>query len=105
MNHNSIKQIKISFFIAIVYVGIGTLSVLSSYPDAPLYGNWVIIADIITLPVNFVSIAIVFASPKAYTAVIIVQIAYFLLAWFVLFRLFVRKSKRACAKDDDKPRL
>ncbi|MCS4226937.1 hypothetical protein [Sphingobacterium sp. BIGb0165] len=51
------KERKLSFFIALAYVGIGTLSVCSILPDDPLYNEWFLVGLVFTFPVTIVSFA------------------------------------------------
>ncbi len=45
------KERKLSFFIALAYVSIGTLSVCSIYPDDPFYNEWFLVGLVFTFPV------------------------------------------------------
>jgi hypothetical protein len=94
MNKIILHNIKISFFISLAYVGLGTISVLSIYPSSPLYGSWVTFALIITLPVNFISVGIMYTDPTAIALILIVQLGYFLLFWFIVYRFLKSRAKK-----------
>ncbi len=89
-----LPQIKMSFFISLAYVGLGTISVLSIYPSSPLYGAWVVFALLITLPVNFISVGIMYTNPTASGIVVIIQVIYFLLFWLILYSILKRRAQK-----------
>lgn len=68
MESLKIKAKRKSLLVSILYVGLGTIAVLCSYP--PFYGDWVLVALLITFPVSILSFGILIAG-KYYTAVII----------------------------------
>jgi hypothetical protein len=88
------KAIKNSFIIAFLYVGLGTITVLSVYPNSPLYGDWIYIGLLLTLPVSIISFALMFADSNGYFFVLIIQTLTFLLFWFVLYRYLLKRYKR-----------
>jgi len=93
MNKIILRHAKNAFFISLAYVGLGTISVLSMYPGSPLFGNWVIFAVLVTLPVNFISVGIMYTDSTAFGIVIVVQLVYFLLFWFLLYRVMKRRHE------------
>lgn len=93
MNKAKINLLIKSFIISFLYVGLGTLSVLSAYPSSPLYGSWVLLTMILTLPVNAFSFGIVFSDSDAFGSVLIVQAIVFLICWLLLFRWMNRRKK------------
>lgn len=91
LKNNALKN---SLIIAFFYVGLGTITAMSVYPDSPLYGGWVDIASLLTLPVCIVSFAIMYADPNAYVLVLIVQIVTFFVFWYILYRYLLKRYKR-----------
>lgn len=87
-------EIKKSFLISVIYVGLATVTVLSVYPSSPLYGDWVILSALLTLPVNFLSHAIMYGDPNDKKLVLIIQGLYFLAFWVFLYRYLVKKSRK-----------
>lgn len=85
-----------SYLIAFLYVGAGTLSVLSMYPDNLLYGEWVLWGLLLTLPANVISFGILYAEPPhqltIIVVVILIQIIIFLLIGKLLFKLLFKKQ-------------
>jgi hypothetical protein len=81
-----------SLIIAIVYVGLGTISVLSMYPSSPTYGAWSIYTLILTLPVSLISFGIEFTEQNALIPVIITQTIIFFLFWYIVYTK-IRKRK------------
>jgi hypothetical protein len=92
MNKSSLFQFKKSLLIALVYVGLGTISVLSIYPSSPLYGSWVIFVLFLTLPVNFISVAVMYSDSSAFESILIIQLFYFFVFWFILYYIMKRKA-------------
>jgi len=83
-----------SLFISFIYVGLGTVSVLSAYPSSPLYGGWVLPVMLLTLPVNVFSFGIMFSDYTAFGSVLIVQSIVFLIFWFLLFRWMTARAAK-----------
>ena len=77
-----------SFIISLIYVGIGTIAVLCSYP--PYYGDWVLFALLITFPVSIFSFGIMIAG-EYYTIVIIIQLIIFLVFWYFSYQFLLKK--------------
>ncbi len=77
-----------SLIISSIYVGIGTLAVLCSYP--PYYGDWVLFTLFITFPVSILSFGIMIAG-KYYLAVILVQIFIYLIFWYLCYQLMLKR--------------
>lgn len=75
-----------SFLISFSYVLIGTIGVLSAYPSSPLYGDWVVFALLLTLPVTIISFGVMYAEPDATVMVLIIQLVMFLITWYVLYK-------------------
>jgi hypothetical protein len=76
-----------SLIISLLYVGFGTVAVISDYPSSPLYGDWVLPVQILTLPVNVISGAITMTEyPIDYNLVLIVQFVVFLIFWYIIFK-------------------
>ena len=90
------SALKKSFFITLIYVGLGTLCLFSSLVNTPdnefIIGLAATIA-LITLPVTFIGWGILYSSPDYGTA-LLVQSIIFLLFWLILFLILKRKLKR-----------
>lgn len=84
-----------SCIISALYVGIGTIAVLCSYP--PYYGDWVLFTLLITLPVSVVGFGVMYAGSQYYLIVLVVQLIMFLITWRVIYAYlrerYERKSK------------
>ena len=52
---NFIAAKKLAFYIALAYVGFGTLSVCSIYPADLFFGYWSLLGFLITFPVTVLS--------------------------------------------------
>jgi hypothetical protein len=91
MESLKIKAKKKSLLISILYVGLGTIAVLCSYP--PFYGDWVLIVLLITFPVSILSFGILIAG-KYYTAVVIVQLIIFAFFWYLYYSFLLRKYNK-----------
>lgn len=72
--------------ISLLYCILGTYCALSVYP--PYYNDFVLYGLLITFPVNFIGLMIMYTS-KNYVLVIIVQVIVF----FVFYRILKRMVK------------
>lgn len=88
------QELKKSFLISFVYVGFGTLSVLSSIPSFPLSGPWAVFGVLLTFPVSIFSFGIAYADSTLTGLILIVESIVFLLFWILLFWYLIRRSKR-----------
>ncbi|MET3877744.1 hypothetical protein [Chitinophaga sp. OAE865] len=80
-----------SYLVAFLYVGLGTLSILSMYPDNLLFGEWVMWGVLVTLPVNFIGWGILYSDPNQHGIVILVQILVFILVGLLFFRVLFKR--------------
>ncbi|MDB5143871.1 MAG: hypothetical protein JWQ66_2584 [Mucilaginibacter sp.] len=95
MNHSTFIALKKSFLITLLYVGLGTISVLCLGPNSPsseFINDLLTLILFVTIPVTFISIGIMYSSPN-YDAVLIVQSIIFLLFWLIVFSILNRKNK------------
>jgi hypothetical protein len=77
-----------SLYISLIYVGLGTLSVLCSYP--PYYGDWVLLILLITFPVSIFGFAVMTAG-KYYLLAFIVQLVVFFVFWFFSYKFILKR--------------
>lgn len=77
-----------AYLIALLYVGFGTLAVLSMYPDDPFYGEWVLWGLFITFPVSAASWAVLYAAPSQLLLVVFIQFGIFVLTGKAIYRIF-----------------
>jgi len=87
--------LKKSFFISLLYVGLGTISVLCLGPNHSsneFIDGVLTIILFATIPVTCISFGIMYTSPN-YGAVLIVQSVVFLLFWLIVFAILDRKNK------------
>jgi hypothetical protein len=95
MKSTTISALKKSFFITLIYVGIGTICVLFSglkSPQNEFIDGVMTFIMLITIPVTCISFGIMYSSPN-YSAVLIVQSVVFLLFWLIAFLILNRKRK------------
>jgi len=90
---NNINLIKRTFTISFLYVLVGTISVLSVYPEAPLYGDWVIVTLLLTLPVSFISLSVMYMDSSSFGLIILIQLIVFCVMWYFLYRSFCERQK------------
>ncbi|WP_394676008.1 hypothetical protein [uncultured Sphingobacterium sp.] len=88
------KKRKGPFFIALIYVSIGTLSVCSIYPDDPLYSDWATVGLAFTFPVTIVSFGYRYAQGDLLYPVFIIQAIMFVLTFFVLISILKTTHKK-----------
>lgn len=89
---NYIRNRKLAFYIALSYVGFGTLSVCSVYPTDAFYGEWSVFGLLITFPVSIISFGYRYAEPKILYPVFIIQTIMFFLTFSIL-TVFIKTKK------------
>ena len=82
------KAKRNSLILSLVYVGLGTLAVLCSYP--PYYGDWVLFLLLFTFPVSIFGFGIMMAA-KYYMLAIVIQLIMFCLFWYLSYRFLYRR--------------
>jgi hypothetical protein len=82
-----------SLVVSFLYVGLGTISVISVYPGSLFYGDWVIFGFLLTVPVSFVGFAIMYAGSDGYWLALLAQGCVFFIFWFIAYRYFERKYR------------
>lgn len=70
---------------SLLYVGLGTLSLLSASPSSLFYGEWVLPAMVFTLPVNVFSFGIAYSDADAIFLILFIQLVIFLIFWLILY--------------------
>jgi hypothetical protein len=89
-----------SLIISLVYVGSGTVAIMSGYPSSPLYGSWVLPVQVLTLPVNLIGGSIeMFSNPTDYNLILIIQSIVFIIFWYIVFRWLNKRRKRNSNRD------
>lgn len=90
-----LKERKLLFFIALAYVGIGTLSVCSILPNDRFYNEWFLVGLVFTFPVTIVSFAYRYAEGNVLYPVFIIQAIMFVLTFLIFSNLLkVKKDKK-----------
>jgi len=89
---------KNSFWFSLIYVGAGDLALLALYSDA-LNGNDFIfylvgLVLLITAPVFLINFAVLYGGGENKLIPILLQMAIFLLIWFISYRYFKNKYIR-----------
>lgn len=92
MKNSQAYTLKISFIISVIYVGIGTLSLLSMDPDFILSGDWAWVGLLITFPVSVIGFGIVYTEPDSSLLIISVQFLHMLLLWFIIYRIMKKRK-------------
>lgn len=82
-----------SLLIALVYVGIGTLSLVSMYPKSPIYTPIAWIGFLITFPVTISSFGIMYTEPNSLEKIVVVQLLTFIIVWAILYIILLIKSR------------
>jgi hypothetical protein len=77
-----------SLFISLLYVGLGTISVLCSYP--PYYGDWVLITLLFTFPVSIFGFGVMMAG-KYYLMATAIQLVVFCVFWYIFYNFLLKK--------------
>ena len=90
---NYLRNRKLAFYIALSYVGFGTLSVCSVCPADPFYGEWSLFGLLITLPVSIISFGYRYAEANLLYPVYIIQIIMFILTFLILTAFYKDEEK------------
>jgi hypothetical protein len=88
------RILKQTFIFSLLYVGVGTLAVLSLSPTSMFYGSWALVVTLITLPVNLFSLGIAYADDDMVGMILIIQAIVFLIFWLILYRIFIGMTKK-----------
>jgi len=89
MNDMSKKAYYNSLVISLLYVGVGTISVLCLYP--PYYADWVLLAALLTIPVNFISFGLMYSDSGNWLLVLPIQLVVFFLTWLLVYKWLKKK--------------
>ena len=74
-----------SFYISIGYVGIGTVALFSMSPGSPLYFDWIVLINILTMPVCFLGFGILYGGGNESLLIALgAQIVVFFIFWFII---------------------
>jgi len=89
---NYLLNRKLAFYIVLIYVGFGTLSVCSVYPADHFYGDWSVFGLLITFPISIVSFGNRYAESKLLFPVFIIQVVMFVLTFLILSKIIKGKT-------------
>ena len=82
-----------SLLASFLYVGFGTISVMSAYPGSLFHGDWALIGTLLTLPVSFIGFGIMYADSGGYWATMLAQIGVFFVMWFLAYIYYEKKYR------------
>ncbi|HEY9048196.1 MAG TPA: hypothetical protein VIN08_19955 [Ohtaekwangia sp.] len=89
---------KNSFYISVLYVGIGTVALFASTSSAmknEILSIIILLVDVVTIPVCFIGFGILYGGGKgAGMFAFIVQIGVFLLFWYIMYRYLLKRYKK-----------
>ena len=88
------QSFRKSFVFSLLYVGLGTFSLLGLYPSSPFYFEWSILGLLITIPVRFLGFGVAYMESSNYILLLLVQFSVFLLTLFFVYSFLKRKQKR-----------
>lgn len=88
------QNFKKSFIVSLLYVGLGTISLLGVYPSDPFYSDWSIVGLLITIPVSFIGFGVIYMEANSYTLLLFVQSLVFLLLFFIVYTFLTRNQKK-----------
>ncbi|PWV56454.1 hypothetical protein [Chitinophaga sp. S165] len=80
-----------AYLISFLYVGLGTLTVLSVYPADKFSGEWVWVGLLLTFPVNFISFGYRYMEAGSYLPVALIQFCVFVLTGWMIYRGYFKK--------------
>lgn len=76
---------KTSYLISLLYVVLGTVSVLSVYPKDLLFGEWSLYGVLFTFPVSIISFGYRYAESDSVTPVYFIQFSMLLFIWVIFY--------------------
>lgn len=82
-----------SLIISLVYVGIGTLSLLSLYPQSPIGTEIAWLGLLLTLPVTFISFGIMYTESDSLNSILLTQLIVLFIFWFLAYLFLTIKKK------------
>ena len=85
-----LKKKPVAFWIAFFYVGFGSVSVCSLYPDDLLYGDWAMWGYIFTFPISAVSFIFRYTNASILYPVFIIQLVMFIIVFAFLYKIMER---------------
>ncbi len=84
---------KLAFWVSLGYVGIGTLAVCSLFPSDTFFGDWVLYASFLTMPVTILSFIYRYGQAYPLYPVFIIQTISFVLTFLVLKQWIGKRKK------------
>lgn len=93
------KAKKDSFYIALGYVGLGTISLLAITSKTLMENDFIsilfILTDLLTIPVTFLGFGILWGGGEnARTLMLVVQLGVFAIFWYATYRYLVKRYGR-----------
>lgn len=90
------NKLFISFLISFIYILIGTITVMASFPKYEIFGFnhnhplWTFLS-IITIPVTFLLNGLVVVD-NSLSSIIILQTIIFFIFWFLVYKMFPKNK-------------
>jgi hypothetical protein len=94
---------KLALFIALIYVGFGTVSVCSVYPSDRFYAGWAELGLLVTFPICFISFSYRYTESELLYPVFIIQLVMFVITFLILCPLIKGRKTNLQGKLIDKP--
>jgi hypothetical protein len=83
-----------SCIISLIYVGIGTFSIIGMYPQSPFYWDLSYLGFLLTFPVSVFGFGVIYSEPDSYGLVLIVQLCVFFVFWWLLYKFMLKRMKK-----------
>ena len=80
-----------SFLVCLLYVALGTFSILASDPNMPIYWDGSIYLLWLTFPVSIIGFGLAFSGPD-YVTVYLVQGIIFFIFWWIVYRIWMKQA-------------
>lgn len=82
----TVSVYKQSLIISVLYVGLSTIALLSTYPDSYFHGEWTIYALFFTFPVSIISFGILYGEAVNRAIILVIQIIMFFITWYIVYK-------------------
>lgn len=93
MSYNR-QVLQKSVLLSLIYVSLGTFSILGSDPKSKFYGDWSDLVSFVTFPVNIIGFGYTYAESNYLPGLLLIQFGVFVVFTWLVYILLVRRSRK-----------